>query len=71
MREWPVFGIQGMRLSNQSFNQHLLNPLQVKQSVSPGETEMFKTGIVSAYFIELTVYARVCQLLALEPFGAR
>lgn len=41
------------------FNQHPLNILCVKQTVSPGETGMFKTGMGLAYTVKLTVYGRV------------
>lgn len=51
--------IQCMRSPTQSFNQHPLNPVYVKRNVSPAETEMFKTGMVSVYIMELRVYAEV------------
>lgn len=49
----------------QSFHHHLLSPLQGQQSVSPGETEMFKTGMVSACIMKLRAYAEVSQLRTL------
>lgn len=56
-----------MSSSNYSFNQYPLNTTRVKQTLDPGETEMFKTGIVSACAMKLIVYGRVSQL---QPFGA-
>lgn len=56
-----------MGLPNQSFSQHLLTSLHVKESLSSGETETFGIDMVSACIREMRAHTRVSQLLIWQP----